>query len=170
MWLRDWSGEHRNPEPAQQHLRTATASRVPAGGCALPPPVAAQATQGGVEPCGTFPLPPIFSLTTVRKCLSVTVTKRSRLLSLHAVAGEKRVPVMPGSPVEVKIQSRSSPPNMPPLPPVNPGGPRPVSFTPTARKTPVTLLFPASSSVQEERFCLQKSLGMSRPSPAERVL
>uniref|UniRef100_A0A8C3NE89 Uncharacterized protein n=1 Tax=Geospiza parvula TaxID=87175 RepID=A0A8C3NE89_GEOPR len=33
-------------------------------------------------------------------------------------AGEKRVPVMPGSPVEVKIQSRSSPPNMPPLPPV----------------------------------------------------
>ncbi|RLV98755.1 hypothetical protein DV515_00010331 [Chloebia gouldiae] len=39
---------------------------------------------------------------------------------------------MPGSPVEVKIQSRSSPPNMPPLPPVNAGGPRPVSFTPTA--------------------------------------
>nr|XP_006134247.1 protein CBFA2T2 isoform X3 [Pelodiscus sinensis] len=39
---------------------------------------------------------------------------------------------MPGSPVEVKIQSRSSPPSMPPLPPVNPGGPRPVSFTPTA--------------------------------------
>ncbi|KAM9372258.1 protein CBFA2T2 [Phaethornis superciliosus] len=47
-------------------------------------------------------------------------------------AGEKRVPVMPGSPVEVKIQSRSSPSNMPPLPPVNPGGPRPVSFTPAA--------------------------------------
>nr|XP_009939274.1 PREDICTED: protein CBFA2T2 [Opisthocomus hoazin] len=39
---------------------------------------------------------------------------------------------MPGSPVEVKLQSRSSPPNMPPLPPVNPGGPRPVSFTPAA--------------------------------------
>uniref|UniRef100_A0A2K5RA25 CBFA2/RUNX1 partner transcriptional co-repressor 2 n=1 Tax=Cebus imitator TaxID=2715852 RepID=A0A2K5RA25_CEBIM len=39
---------------------------------------------------------------------------------------------MPGSPVEVKIQSRSSPPTMPPLPPINPGGPRPVSFTPTA--------------------------------------
>ncbi|XP_020638036.1 protein CBFA2T2 isoform X4 [Pogona vitticeps] len=47
-------------------------------------------------------------------------------------ASEKRVPVMPGSPVEVKIQSRSSPSSMPPLPPVNPGGPRPVSFTPTA--------------------------------------
>uniref|UniRef100_A0A3Q2LSF5 CBFA2/RUNX1 partner transcriptional co-repressor 2 n=1 Tax=Equus caballus TaxID=9796 RepID=A0A3Q2LSF5_HORSE len=45
---------------------------------------------------------------------------------------EKRVPAMPGSPVEVKIQSRSSPPTMPPLPPINPGGPRPVSFTPTA--------------------------------------
>lgn len=43
---------------------------------------------------------------------------------------------MPGSPVEVKIQSRSSPPNMPPLPPVNAGGPRPVSFTPAARKAP----------------------------------
>ncbi|XP_062834868.1 protein CBFA2T2 isoform X6 [Anolis carolinensis] len=39
---------------------------------------------------------------------------------------------MPGSPVEVKIQSRSSPSSMPPLPPVNPGGPRPVSFTPAA--------------------------------------
>ncbi|XP_062444838.1 protein CBFA2T2 isoform X3 [Rhea pennata] len=39
---------------------------------------------------------------------------------------------MPGSPVEVKIQPRSSPPSMPPLPPVNPGGPRPMSFTPTA--------------------------------------
>ncbi|EDL85966.1 core-binding factor, runt domain, alpha subunit 2; translocated to, 2 (predicted), isoform CRA_b [Rattus norvegicus] len=39
---------------------------------------------------------------------------------------------MPGSPVEVKIQSRASPPIMPPLPPINPGGPRPVSFTPTA--------------------------------------
>ncbi|XP_015680365.1 protein CBFA2T2 [Protobothrops mucrosquamatus] len=39
---------------------------------------------------------------------------------------------MPGSPVEVKIQSRSSPSSMPPLPPVNPSGPRPVSFTPAA--------------------------------------
>ncbi|XP_015280730.1 PREDICTED: protein CBFA2T2 isoform X1 [Gekko japonicus] len=47
-------------------------------------------------------------------------------------ATEKRVPVMPGSPVEVKIQSRSSPSSMPPLPPVNSGGPRPVSFTPAA--------------------------------------
>ncbi|XP_054837508.1 protein CBFA2T2 isoform X2 [Eublepharis macularius] len=47
-------------------------------------------------------------------------------------ATEKRVPVMPGSPVEVKIQSRSSPSSMPPLPPVNSSGPRPVSFTPAA--------------------------------------
>ncbi|XP_039200648.1 protein CBFA2T2 isoform X2 [Crotalus tigris] len=47
-------------------------------------------------------------------------------------AGEKRVSVMPGSPVEVKIQSRSSPSSMPPLPPVNPSGPRPASFTPAA--------------------------------------
>ncbi|XP_063153301.1 protein CBFA2T2 isoform X2 [Candoia aspera] len=55
------------------------------------------------------------------------------LLVLNSsVAGEKRVSVMPGSPVEVKIQSRSSPSSMPPLPPVNPSGPRPVSFTPAA--------------------------------------
>uniref|UniRef100_A0A8D2LS16 CBFA2/RUNX1 partner transcriptional co-repressor 2 n=1 Tax=Varanus komodoensis TaxID=61221 RepID=A0A8D2LS16_VARKO len=53
------------------------------------------------------------------------------LLSI-LVASEKRAPVMPGSPVEVKIQSRSSPSSMPPLPPVNSGGPRPVSFTPAA--------------------------------------
>ncbi|XP_030067566.1 protein CBFA2T2 isoform X1 [Microcaecilia unicolor] len=39
---------------------------------------------------------------------------------------------MPGSPVEVKIHTRSSPPTMPPLPPINPSGPRPVSFPPTA--------------------------------------
>ncbi|XP_053102016.1 protein CBFA2T2 isoform X1 [Hemicordylus capensis] len=50
----------------------------------------------------------------------------------RSIASEKRVPVMPGSPVEVKIQSRSSPSSMPPLPPVNSGGPRPVSFTPAA--------------------------------------
>ncbi|CAI9557058.1 unnamed protein product [Staurois parvus] len=39
---------------------------------------------------------------------------------------------MPGSPMEVKIHSRSSPPTMAPLPPVNPSGPRPVSFPPTS--------------------------------------
>lgn len=65
---------------------------------------------------------------------------------------------MPGSPVEVKIQSRSSPPNMPPLPPVNPGGPRPVSFTPTARKAPHAAC-PGTSSSQEGRLCSQSSLG-----------
>ncbi|XP_074868247.1 protein CBFA2T2 isoform X3 [Carettochelys insculpta] len=77
---------------------------------------------------------------TVRSLLKVPVTWKeptscttlSKEAALPDVAGEKRVPVMPGSPVEVKIQSRSSPPSMPPLPPVNPGGPRPVSFTPTA--------------------------------------
>ncbi|KAM8946916.1 protein CBFA2T2 isoform 1-T1 [Pelodytes ibericus] len=39
---------------------------------------------------------------------------------------------MPGSPMEVKIHSRSSPPTMAPLPPVNPSGPRPVSFPPSS--------------------------------------
>ena len=48
------------------------------------------------------------------------------------LGADKRVPAMPGSPVDVKVQSSSSPPTMPPLPPINPGGPRPVSFTPTA--------------------------------------
>ncbi|XP_021272095.1 protein CBFA2T2 isoform X2 [Numida meleagris] len=62
----------------------------------------------------------------------VTAWAPAGLMKRRGIAGEKRVPVMPGSPVEVKIQTRSSPPNMPPLPPVNPGGPRPVSFTPTA--------------------------------------
>ncbi|XP_053309425.1 protein CBFA2T2 isoform X3 [Spea bombifrons] len=47
-------------------------------------------------------------------------------------AGDKRGPVMPGSPMEVKIHSRSSPPTMAPLPPVNPSGPRPVSFPPSS--------------------------------------
>ncbi|XP_053568812.1 protein CBFA2T2 isoform X2 [Bombina bombina] len=49
--------------------------------------------------------------------------------------GDKRVPVMPGSPVEVKIHSRSSPPTMAPLPPMNPSGPRPVSFPPASLST-----------------------------------
>lgn len=61
---------------------------------------------------------------------------------------------MPGSPVEVKIQSRSSPPNMPPLPPVNPGGPRPVSFTPTARKTPVLPVLGAALAHLAPCLCL----------------
>nr|XP_038022057.1 protein CBFA2T2 isoform X3 [Anas platyrhynchos] len=77
----------------------------------------------------------------MRACAAASVPRGEAALGVHEgekgqkrsiFAGEKRVPVMPGSPVEVKIQSRSSPPNMPPLPPVNPGGPRPVSFTPAA--------------------------------------
>ncbi|XP_063816275.1 protein CBFA2T2 isoform X2 [Pseudophryne corroboree] len=50
----------------------------------------------------------------------------------NGVAGDRRVPAMPGSPMEVKIHSRSSPPTMAPLPPVNPSGPRPVSFPPSS--------------------------------------
>ncbi|KAG8565253.1 hypothetical protein GDO81_012769 [Engystomops pustulosus] len=46
--------------------------------------------------------------------------------------GDRRVPSMPGSPMDVKIHSRSSPPTMAPLPPVNPSGPRPVSFPPSS--------------------------------------
>ncbi|MBN3322614.1 MTG8R protein, partial [Atractosteus spatula] len=44
---------------------------------------------------------------------------------------EKKPPAMPGSPVEVKVHSRSTPSAMPPLPPVNPSGPRPASFSST---------------------------------------
>ncbi|KAL4655654.1 protein CBFA2T2-like isoform X1 [Arapaima gigas] len=40
----------------------------------------------------------------------------------------KKGPAMPGSPVDVKAHSRSAPSAMPPLPSVNPSGPRPVSF------------------------------------------
>ncbi|XP_075033649.1 protein CBFA2T2 isoform X2 [Mixophyes fleayi] len=47
-------------------------------------------------------------------------------------ASDRRVPAMPGSPMEMKIHSRSSPPTMAPLPPVNPSGPRPVSFPPSS--------------------------------------
>ncbi|KAM5135984.1 protein CBFA2T2 isoform 3-T3 [Mantella aurantiaca] len=47
-------------------------------------------------------------------------------------AGDKRLSAMPGSPMEVKIHSRSSPPTMAPLPPVNPSGPRPLSFPPSS--------------------------------------
>uniref|UniRef100_W5LXS9 CBFA2/RUNX1 partner transcriptional co-repressor 2 n=1 Tax=Lepisosteus oculatus TaxID=7918 RepID=W5LXS9_LEPOC len=50
---------------------------------------------------------------------------------LFSDSGEKKPPAMPGSPVEVKIHSRSAPSAMPPLPPVNPSGPRPASFSST---------------------------------------
>ena len=62
------------------------------------------------------------------------------------LGADKRVPVMPGSPVKVKIQSSSSPPTMPPLPPINPGGPRPVSFTPTALSNGINNSPPTLSS------------------------
>ncbi|CAL8339309.1 unnamed protein product [Lota lota] len=47
---------------------------------------------------------------------------------------EKKSPAMPGSPVDVKTHSRSahSSSTMPPLPSVNPSGPRPASFSTTA--------------------------------------
>ena len=62
------------------------------------------------------------------------------------LGADKRVPVMPGSPVKVKIQSSSSTPTMPPLPPINPGGPRPVSFTPTALSNGINNSPPTLSS------------------------
>ncbi|NP_001079944.1 uncharacterized protein LOC379635 [Xenopus laevis] len=50
---------------------------------------------------------------------------------------------MPGSPMEVKIHSRSSPPTMAPLPPVNPGGPRPVAFPPSSHSNGINHSPPA---------------------------
>lgn len=52
---------------------------------------------------------------------------------------EKKSPAMPGSPVDAKTHSRSAPSSsvsstMPPLPSVNPSGPRPASFSTTACK------------------------------------
>ncbi|KAK3574828.1 hypothetical protein QTP86_018417 [Hemibagrus guttatus] len=47
-------------------------------------------------------------------------------------SGEKKVPAMPGSPVDVKSHSRPAVSAMPPLPSVNPSGPRPAAFSSTA--------------------------------------
>ncbi|TVK90427.1 Protein CBFA2T2 [Bagarius yarrelli] len=47
-------------------------------------------------------------------------------------SGEKKLPAMPGSPVDVKIHSRPTVSAMPPLPSVNPSGPRPAAFSSTA--------------------------------------
>uniref|UniRef100_A0A8C5I403 Protein CBFA2T2-like n=1 Tax=Gouania willdenowi TaxID=441366 RepID=A0A8C5I403_GOUWI len=49
---------------------------------------------------------------------------------------EKKSPAMPGSPVDAKTHSRSAPSSsassmMPPLPSINPSGPRPASFSST---------------------------------------
>lgn len=49
---------------------------------------------------------------------------------LFSDSGEKKVLAMPGSPVDVKTHSRPS--AMPPLPSVNPSGPRPAAFSSTA--------------------------------------
>lgn len=61
------------------------------------------------------------------------------LILLFADSQQKKCPAMPGSPVDAKIHSRSAPSNstssnMPPLPSVNPSGPRPASFSTTACK------------------------------------
>lgn len=65
---------------------------------------------------------------------------------------EKKSPAMPGSPVDAKTHSRSAPSSsasstMPPLPSVNPSGPRPASFSTTACKARSALL-----------LCLEKNL------------
>uniref|UniRef100_A0A8C2BHR7 CBFA2/RUNX1 partner transcriptional co-repressor 2 n=1 Tax=Cyprinus carpio TaxID=7962 RepID=A0A8C2BHR7_CYPCA len=47
-------------------------------------------------------------------------------------SAEKNVPAMPGSPVDGKTHSRPTVSIMPPLPSVNPSGPRPAAFSTTA--------------------------------------
>uniref|UniRef100_A0A671SMH2 Protein CBFA2T2-like n=1 Tax=Sinocyclocheilus anshuiensis TaxID=1608454 RepID=A0A671SMH2_9TELE len=47
-------------------------------------------------------------------------------------SAEKNVPAMPGSPVDGKTHSRPTVSVMPPLPSVNPSGPRPAAFSTTA--------------------------------------
>uniref|UniRef100_A0A8C6PWT8 CBFA2/RUNX1 partner transcriptional co-repressor 2 n=1 Tax=Nothobranchius furzeri TaxID=105023 RepID=A0A8C6PWT8_NOTFU len=59
------------------------------------------------------------------------------LVLFSADSREKKSPAMPGSPVDAKTHSRSAPSSstsstMPPLPSVNPSGPRPASFSTTA--------------------------------------
>uniref|UniRef100_H3AMJ6 CBFA2/RUNX1 partner transcriptional co-repressor 2 n=1 Tax=Latimeria chalumnae TaxID=7897 RepID=H3AMJ6_LATCH len=65
-----------------------------------------------------------------------------------ADTGERRTPTMPGSPLEVKIHSRSTPPTIPPLPPVNAGGPKPALFTPIALTNGISHSPPALSGAQ----------------------
>lgn len=68
------------------------------------------------------------------------------LYPLFAGSREKKSPAMPGSPVDAKTHSRSAPSSsasstMPPLPSVNPSGPRPASFSTTACKGHSWILF-----------------------------
>lgn len=49
-------------------------------------------------------------------------------------SAEKNVPAMPGSPVDGKTHSRPTVSVMPPLPSINPSGPRPAAFSTTARE------------------------------------
>lgn len=73
----------------------------------------------------------------VVSCFS-SIRPELRLIPLCADNREKS-PAMPGSPVDAKTHSRSAPSSlasstMPPLPSVNPSGPRPASFSTTACK------------------------------------
>ncbi|XP_062401591.1 protein CBFA2T2 isoform X1 [Sardina pilchardus] len=52
--------------------------------------------------------------------------------AFHYSGEKKKVSAMPGSPVDVKTHSRPAPSAMPPLPSVNPSGPRPAAFSSTA--------------------------------------
>ncbi|XP_023840244.2 protein CBFA2T2 isoform X1 [Salvelinus sp. IW2-2015] len=57
-----------------------------------------------------------------------------KVSALAAYSGEKKTPAMPGSPVDVKTHSKPAPSSsatMPPLPSINPSGPRPASFSST---------------------------------------
>ncbi|XP_067904706.1 protein CBFA2T1-like isoform X4 [Heterodontus francisci] len=63
------------------------------------------------------------------------------------INGEKKRSTMPGSPVDVKAQSRATPPTMPPPPSGNQGGPRPPSFTPTSLPNGVEHSPPALNGV-----------------------
>ncbi|XP_078411031.1 protein CBFA2T1-like isoform X2 [Cetorhinus maximus] len=65
----------------------------------------------------------------------------------YQVNGEKKRSTMPGSPVDVKAQSRATPPTMPPPPSGNQGGPRPTSFTPTSLPNGVDHSPPALNGV-----------------------
>ncbi|XP_051887046.1 protein CBFA2T1-like isoform X5 [Pristis pectinata] len=65
----------------------------------------------------------------------------------YQINGEKKRPMMPGSPVDVKAQSRATPPTMPPPPSGNQGAPRTTSFTPTSLPNGVEHSPPALNGV-----------------------
>ena len=96
------------------------------------------------------PIPPPLSPPTLPLSPPSPLSLRLCSHSLYPTdSGVKKVSAMPGSPVDVKTHSRPAPSAMPPLPSINPSGPRPASFSSTAREC--TTCLPLSLSLSLSR-------------------